>query len=84
MKGFKITKIDWMEEVLVLYKHITKLALIEHIMSSIVLSTFYVLSYLILIAILYRIKYIHFTKEILRHRVSGRTGSLKSGSRSII
>lgn len=35
---------------MVLYKHIIKLALIEHIMSNTVLDTFYILSYLILIA----------------------------------
>lgn len=58
---------DRLEEVLILYKHIIKLALIKHIMSSTVLTTFYVFSYLIIIAILYRIKYFHLTKEMLRH-----------------
>lgn len=83
LRGFKIKKnIDWRERFLVLYDYITKRALIKHIVSSTVLNTFNILSYLILIAILEGIKYIQVTKEILKHRVSGKARSLNSDSTS--
>lgn len=52
LRGSKTRNIDWKEGFSILYKYIIKLALTEQITSNTVLNTFYVLNYLILIAIL--------------------------------